>query len=312
MDCKQICRTSETNDKVLAKLNLTELVLEITDALAGTTPGKIPQKNLNIVRSAMKRYDASLNEWKPYEFWDSMKKYTRNLIATDYDNFTLMLLCWNPRKESPVHNHAGSECFVRIIRGTVCETKYEMPTSGCDALKVSGQCKATAGDVTFMNDSLGLHKIGNDTDEPVITLHCYLPPYQQCLCYLSETSRGVPCTATFYSEGGNRVDFSADASACPLAAKATNTTCDTTSSCSSSSTATATSCNNPTSTSKRVDNVSSAIAPSSSSSCASPASVVSKAVASATNTTKQHDANVNASAIIVSLSTMSVSKNNRN
>lgn len=40
------------------------------------------------------------------------KKYTRNLIASVPGSFCLMLLCWNPEKGSPIHNHAGSEWSV--------------------------------------------------------------------------------------------------------------------------------------------------------------------------------------------------------
>jgi len=189
-------------------LTLTDLVMTIVDALAGTTPGKIPAKNLAVVRTALENYDASLNEWKRYEFWDSCKKYTRNLIATDNENFTLMLLCWLPEKESPIHNHAGSECFVRVVQGAICETKFEQPANDKDPLKMTEKLEHSAGSVTFMNDSLGLHKVGNATsDKPAMTLHCYLPPYQSCLCYLDQTGKGVPILTTFYSENGNRVDF---------------------------------------------------------------------------------------------------------
>jgi hypothetical protein len=61
----------------------------------------------------MMSYDFAGNEWKRFEFWDSKKKYTRNLIANVPGCLCLMLLCWNPEKGSPIHNHAGSEWSVR-------------------------------------------------------------------------------------------------------------------------------------------------------------------------------------------------------
>ena len=42
--------------------------------------------------------------------FDASKNYTRNLIATDDETFTLMLLCWNADKESPIHDHV-SVCY---------------------------------------------------------------------------------------------------------------------------------------------------------------------------------------------------------
>ena len=51
------------------------------------------------------RLDLGSGEWRKYALFDSSKHYTRNLIATDDETFTLLLLCWNPGKESPIHDH---------------------------------------------------------------------------------------------------------------------------------------------------------------------------------------------------------------
>src|SRR5205823_2935085 len=86
----------------------------------------LPGADLQHIYELMCAYDVSANEWKRYELWDETKKYTRNLIATDDATFTLMLLCWNPQLGSPVHNHAGSECFMRVVEGAVEEVQYDM------------------------------------------------------------------------------------------------------------------------------------------------------------------------------------------
>lgn len=51
------------------------------------------------------RVDLTAGEWREYALFDCMKNYTRNLIATDDETFTLLLLCWNPDKGSPIHDH---------------------------------------------------------------------------------------------------------------------------------------------------------------------------------------------------------------
>ena len=51
--------------------------------------------------------DIHRNEWKRYAMFDPSKNYTRNLIATDDETFTLLLLCWNSNKESPIHDHVS-------------------------------------------------------------------------------------------------------------------------------------------------------------------------------------------------------------
>ena len=57
------------------------------------------------VNLLFRRLDLSREEWRKYALFDPMKNYTRNLIATDDETFTLLLLCWNPSKESPIHDH---------------------------------------------------------------------------------------------------------------------------------------------------------------------------------------------------------------
>lgn len=66
----------------------------------------------------------STDEVNKFTFWDSEKPYTRNLISTDNANYTLLLLCWNPGKESKIHNHPCDGCFVKTLRGCIRESRY--------------------------------------------------------------------------------------------------------------------------------------------------------------------------------------------
>ena len=68
--------------------------------------------------------DLTTDEVNKFTFWDSEKPYTRNLISTDHTNYTLLLLCWNPGKESKIHNHPCDGCFVKTLRGCIRESRY--------------------------------------------------------------------------------------------------------------------------------------------------------------------------------------------
>jgi len=193
----------EAEPKVLEKkdeeMNFFGLVEAITAAIEG---GKIDQTK---EPAAIEKYQADLKEWKRYEFWDDKKCYTRNLIATDNETFALMLLCWNPGKFSPIHSHAGSECFLRTLQGAVSEVQYEWPEAGSSdeaKLKVKGETVVRVGDIAYMNDSLGLHKVGNATTEKAITLHCYMPPYFKCKIFPDCSTKCIEATSSFYSENG--------------------------------------------------------------------------------------------------------------
>lgn len=78
------------------------------------------------ITSLLESVDLTTDEVNKYTFWDSEKPYTRNLISTDNSNYTLLLLCWNPGKESKIHNHPCDGCFVKTIRGCIRESRYSV------------------------------------------------------------------------------------------------------------------------------------------------------------------------------------------
>jgi cysteine dioxygenase len=193
----------EKKDK-LEKLSIPELVAALTDA--AVYEDESIHINKEAVRTAMLAFDIDSKEWKRYEFWDDKKKYTRNLIATDNQTFALILLCWTPGKWSPIHAHAGSECFMRCLSGSIREVKYSMPKSEEEELQKCGESDLNRGDLCFINDSMALHTVGNPHEERAVSLHCYMPPYEACKVYLEGTGKGVSCCSTFYSEHGVRIE----------------------------------------------------------------------------------------------------------
>jgi predicted metal-dependent enzyme (double-stranded beta helix superfamily) len=69
-----------------------------------------------------------------YAFFDPLKPYTRNLVATDNKTFTLLLLCWTPGKESPIHDHPCDGCWVQVLEGSAIESRY-VKDSATDELR---------------------------------------------------------------------------------------------------------------------------------------------------------------------------------
>lgn len=186
-------------------IGLHELVVQVSSELSNG----LQKADYSKIGQLMARFDAERKEWKRYAFFDKHKKYTRNLIATDNATFTLMLLCWTPGKASPVHDHAGSECFMRVIEGCVVEQQFAWAEKGKEHehLKMLKETATEPGQVLFINDNVGLHKIENASSEPAITLHLYIPPYQECKCFFDENGQACPSRVTFYSENGQIVDY---------------------------------------------------------------------------------------------------------
>ena len=81
----------------------------------------------------------------------------------DRADLTMMLqliLVWTPGKESPVHDHAGSHCVMKVLQGSLKETRYKWPnckvTEECQhsPLQVQGSAMLSRDDVTYISDNV--------------------------------------------------------------------------------------------------------------------------------------------------------------
>ncbi|ETV79233.1 hypothetical protein H257_07300 [Aphanomyces astaci] len=123
--------------------------------------GPITAETKNAIHHALAAFDGNMNDLQPFVHFDRTRNYTRNLVATDNVSYSLIMLCWNKGKYSP---------FTTTLH-------YE---SDGEALVESANALISHG-VSYMDDSLGLHKVGNPSEDvDAITLHLYAPPFDQC------------------------------------------------------------------------------------------------------------------------------------
>ncbi|KAJ3322367.1 hypothetical protein HDV06_003087 [Boothiomyces sp. JEL0866] len=152
------------------------------------------------LQSLMSAYKANRIDYARYALFDS-KKYTRNLIDDGNGKYNLIALCWGPGQASPIHNHANSHCIFKVLEGQLTETLY--PIRAGSLPKIS---KYTENQVNYMHDKIGIHRVGNDTCEPAISLHLYSPPIEYCKIYDEHGLESLSGKTTFYSVNGLRVD----------------------------------------------------------------------------------------------------------
>jgi cysteine dioxygenase len=93
-------------------------------------------------------------------------KYNRIKIKEN-DNFEIILICWMPGQETPIHDHAKNGCIMKVLEGSLHETIYHYH----DKLILSE--KILLG-TTFINNKIGYHKI--KSNEYSVSLHIYSPP----------------------------------------------------------------------------------------------------------------------------------------
>jgi cysteine dioxygenase len=100
--------------------------------------------------------------------------YRRNIIHSR-PHYQALVLCWRSGQRSPIHDHRGSNCVVRVIAGRASETRFGPTPSGrlvpmWSHEHLEGSTSACCGDE--------IHQMGNyqAPGQDLITLHLYTPP----------------------------------------------------------------------------------------------------------------------------------------
>jgi cysteine dioxygenase len=117
--------------------------------------------------------EVSADELRPYV---SFKEgtYARHRVHLA-EHAELLVLCWRPGQRTPIHDHAGSFGAVRVLRGVMWETLFEMEES--EGLRYQSGREWTPGHVTGA-DVPDIHQLGNPdvSGRDLVTLHLYSPP----------------------------------------------------------------------------------------------------------------------------------------
>jgi cysteine dioxygenase len=119
----------------------------------------------------------------------SDQQYARNLVRKG-PWYHLLALCWKNGQRSPIHDHAGSSCGVRVLRGVMTETTFTFAPNG--HVKAVASRDLQAGGVCGSQDS-DMHQVSNlqGGGADLVTLHVYTPPLVWMGTYsLYDTSRG--------------------------------------------------------------------------------------------------------------------------
>ncbi|ODT99039.1 MAG: hypothetical protein ABS79_05015 [Planctomycetes bacterium SCN 63-9] len=103
-------------------------------------------------------------------------------------HYEALVLCWKSGQRSPIHNHEGSSCAVRVVEGQATETRYAM--TPCNLLVPMRSESFLPGSVIGCRGCC-VHQMANweAADRDLITLHVYSPP-PRCWRYftLDETA----------------------------------------------------------------------------------------------------------------------------
>jgi len=176
--------------------------------------------NVEYVKELMESYKSKPADWKKYALWDRYR-YTRNMVDEGNGKFNLMMLCWGPSQTSTIHDHADAHCFMKQLMGQLQEVRFEWPeekpvvegiegNEGLEYEDDTGMVEKSSdvlklNQVLYINDDQGLHRVENAShSEGAVSLHLYVPPFDECSIFDERTSRRTKCKVTFWSKDGKK------------------------------------------------------------------------------------------------------------
>lgn len=118
-------------------------------------------------------------------------RYVRTLVYRT-DLVEVLVMAWLPGQCSPIHDHAGSACAVRVVSGAAVEQLYVRNTDGTVS-RHGLPARVEAGGVTCSFDA-DIHTVANASAAPapprdiLVTIHIYSPPLQPTGKYIERDS----------------------------------------------------------------------------------------------------------------------------
>lgn len=158
-----------------------ELITTLRDGICKFGP--------KFVKDALERLSIDLSEVTPYVAPRS-KIYGRTCIVEESD-FSIFVMIWTPGQLTPIHDHRGSACAVRVVSGVASELVFE--SAPCGTLVPHALNRALPGSVVYSFDA-DIHQVGNlEAAGDLVTIHCYSPPLTQMRWY----EIGATCFADY-------------------------------------------------------------------------------------------------------------------
>ncbi|XP_078482906.1 cysteine dioxygenase type 1-like isoform X2 [Ciona intestinalis] len=134
---------------------------------------------------------------------EDVKSYLSSYVAKDEE--WKHLAKFDPH--SCIHDHSDAHCFMKVLQGDLTETKFEWPENDQAPMIPCGNEYVQRDEVAYINDSIGLHRVGNSSESPACSLHLYSPPFQDCQTFDQKSGHKVRCHVTFHTKFGEKVCY---------------------------------------------------------------------------------------------------------
>ncbi|MCM3875158.1 MAG: cysteine dioxygenase family protein [Thermoanaerobaculia bacterium] len=143
-----------------------DLLLEELDARRERIP-------LHELKRALGGLTITLEDVKQFVVFGDVT-YRRNLVHTG-PAYQALVLCWRNGQRSPIHDHQGSTCGVRVLQGTALETVFSRARN---RMIYAERSRSIGPGTICATEDADIHQVSNLAEDggDLVTLHVYSPP----------------------------------------------------------------------------------------------------------------------------------------
>jgi cysteine dioxygenase len=117
--------------------------------------------------------------------------------TVETEAFELILICWGAGQSTPIHDHGGEECWVNVLAGEIHEKMYVQDANG--KLNCTKTSKRLKGEISYMVDFMGYHRLENNTTSRACTLHLYAKPIRNCNIFDAQAQEFVDTEMKYHT-----------------------------------------------------------------------------------------------------------------
>lgn len=182
--------------------SLKNLIQDLSSSIQETRT----ENNVKIreVMNLLRYYQSKKEQWTKYALRDKDNNYTRNLVTNIKTHSNLLVLLWEPGKQSNIHGHPNTHCFMKILKGQLQEKLFD-PTSSESDRVLKRTTTLPTNSVAYITDELGLHQMKNPAADIAVSLHLYVPKYEAGSGVNLEAVKNESENLGFYSIDGEIV-----------------------------------------------------------------------------------------------------------
>lgn len=144
---------------------------------------QLNKANKQEVPKILKNLQLKKTDLDQYATWCDAD-YTRNCIMRTA-GYELILICWDAKACTPIHDHGGQDCWVYQAVGDLTEIRYQKLN---EELSETDRMVLQPGGLTYMSDEMGYHQLCNEAGSRSYTLHLYASPIDSCEVFNDETN----------------------------------------------------------------------------------------------------------------------------